>query len=175
MKPLPLWAAALVLAACQGGQPALPPSPSPSETELATPSATASGCVQPNDPNSHVYHPYRLQVIQPCITVTGVIDFKRKEADGDYHVGVKLDPQYADLVNDCNRTCLGGAEHGDLVVEPVCELSVTQADAVASCQGYRNPLVVPPVSSPVEVKGAYVLDVDHGWLEIHPAMSINAI
>ncbi len=142
------------------------PAPSPSPSGQAI-------CIQPSDPNSHVYHPDRLKVIKPCITVSGVIEFERKEADGDYHIGLKLDPQYADLVNDCNRTCLDGAEHGDLVVEPVCELPVSQADAQAACTGYHNPLVIPPLGSHVSVRGAYVLDLSHGWTEIHPVTAFG--
>ncbi|HEV2414205.1 MAG TPA: hypothetical protein VGX27_05310 [Candidatus Dormibacteraeota bacterium] len=149
-------------------------SPSPDISTSLSPSATAaSACLQPSDPSSHVYHPDRLQVLQPCITVSGLIDFERKEADGDYHIGLKLDPQYASLVNACNTTCLNGAEHGDLVLEPVCELPVTQADAVSACAGYHNPLVLPPVGAHVTVTGAYVLDLDHGWTEIHPLMTIT--
>lgn len=143
-------------------------SPSPTTSPIA-----AAACVQPDDPSSHVYHPDRLQVLQPCIAASGTIDFERKEADGDYHIGLKLDPQYASLVNACNATCLNGAEHGDLVLEPVCELPVTQADAVSACAGYHNPLLVPPVGSHVTVTGAYVLDLDHGWAEIHPVMTIT--
>jgi hypothetical protein len=119
-----------------------------------------------------VYNPQRLQVISACITATGIIDFIRHEADGDLHIGLKLDSQFANLVNGCNATCLKGAQHGDLVVEPVCETTPTQADAVTSCVSYHNPLVIPPVGSHVEVRGAHVLDLDHGWLEIHPLMSI---
>lgn len=149
-------------------------SPSPDVSTSLSPSATAgSACLQPSDPSSHVYHPDRLQVLQPCITVSGLIDFERKEADGDYHIGLKLDPTYASLVNACNTTCLNGAEHGDLVLEPVCELPVTQADAVSACAGYHNPLVLPPVGAHVIVTGAYVLDLDHGWTEIHPVMTIT--
>lgn len=145
---------------------------SPSHDVSAAPSASA--CLQPSDPSSHVYHPDRLQVLQPCITVSGLIDFERKEADGDYHIGLKLDPKYASLVNACNATCLNGDEHGDLVLEPVCELPVTQADAVSACAGYHNPLVLPPVGAHVTVTGAYVLDLDHGWTEIHPLMTITS-
>ena len=149
-------------------------SPSPDVSASLSPSATATAaCLQPSDPSSRVYHPNRLQVLQPCITVGGLIDFERKEADGDYHIGLKLDARYASLVNACNATCLNGAEHGDLVLEPVCELPVTQADAVSACAGYHNPLVLPPVGAHVIVTGAYVLDLDHGWTEIHPVMTIT--
>lgn len=165
----------LVIVIAARSAPSSPPSgavagvTSPSPT---TSSSAATACVQPSDPSSHVYHPDRLRVLQPCIEVSGTIDFERKEADGDYHIGLKLDPQYASLVNACNTTCLNGAEHGDLVLEPVCELQVTQADAVSACAGYHNPLVVPLVGAHVIATGAYVLDLDHGWTEIHPLMSI---
>ena len=134
-----------------------------------------SGCVQPDASNSHVYNPDRLQVLEPCITVTGTIDFIRHEADGDRHIGLKLDPQFSGLVNACNSTCDKGAEHGDLVVEPVCVTTPTQADAVSSCVGYQTPLVIPPVGSHVSMTGAYVLDRDHGWTEIHPLQEVHVI
>lgn len=167
----------LILSACDASTVATDSSPSPDVAVSPSPSQSpspmpAAACVQPSDPSSHVYHPDRLQVLQPCIEVSGTIDFERKEADGDYHIGLKLDPQYAGLVNACNTTCLNGAEHGDLVLEPVCELPVTQADAVSACAGYHNPLGVPPIGAHVTVTGAYVLDLDHGWTEIHPLMTI---
>ena len=149
-------------------------------TSLSSPSAAtvvivAGGCVEPNSTGSHVYHPDRLKILQPCITVTGRIEFIRHEPDGDYHVGLKLDPQFHDLVNSCNSTCLDGAEHGDLVVEPVCMTTPTQADAVGACSGYRNPIVIPPVGSHVSMTGAYVLDLDHGWTEIHPLQEVHVL
>src|SRR5689334_8153345 len=68
----------------------------------ATVVIAASGCVEPNAATSHVYSPDRLRILQPCITVTGRIDFIRHEKDGDYHIGLKLDPQFAGLANSCN-------------------------------------------------------------------------
>ena len=104
-----------------------------------------------------------------------MIEFERKEKDGDWHIGLKLDPQYADLVNDCNRTCLNGAEHGDLILELVCELPVVQADAINACAGYHNPLVIPPVGAHISAMGAYVLDIDHGWTELHPVTAFGQV
>jgi hypothetical protein len=145
-----------------------------SPTRQASP-LPASTCVQPKAADSHVYNPDRLRVLQPCITVTGRIDFIRHEPDGDFHVGLKLDPQFAGLVNSCNATCLGGAEHGDLIVEPVCMTTPTQADAISSCVGYHNPMVIPPVGSHVSMTGTYVLDLDHGWTEIHPLVEVHVV
>jgi len=76
---------------------------------------------------NHVYHPTRLQKQADCITATGTVQYIRPEKDGDYHVLVKLDPQFSNLTNSINDEKM----HGDLVVEPVCQnLPVTQADAL---------------------------------------------
>jgi hypothetical protein len=107
--------------------------------------------------------------------VTGTIEFIRSERDGDFHVGLKLDPEFSGLVNGCNVTCSGGAARGDLVVEPVCVTAPLNAAAVGSCAGYRNPIVIPPVGSHVSMTGAYVLDLDHGWTEIHPLQEVHVI
>src|SRR5260370_16865948 len=90
------------LAACSSPQP--------------TPTPIVSGgisCVQPNDPDSHVYNSSRLQVLNPCVSVTGTIDFIRNEADGDYHIGLKVDPQYSNLPNSCNTTSSNTPNHTD--------------------------------------------------------------
>ncbi len=156
------------------------PLPTPSSTEVGSPSQSpsvspVSSCVLPSDPNSHVYNPDRLKVLSSCISVTGTIDFIRHEADGDYHIGLKVDSQYSNLPNACNSTCAGGAEHGDLVVEPVCMDAPVQPDAISSCVGYHNTIVIPPVGSHVEMTGAYVLDQVHGWTELHPLVEVHVI
>jgi hypothetical protein len=152
---------ALLLAAC--GTATTPPSSSPAASPTPAPSC---------DPSlwSHVYHPQRLHVIQPCITVTGVIEAERHEPDGDLHILLRLDPPYASLVNQANIT----GQHGDLVLEPVCVTGVTQADAEAACTAYTSTIPIPPVGTHAEVTGTYVLDTTHGWKEIHPVSSIQA-
>src|SRR5260370_25286799 len=70
---------------------------------------------------------------------------------------------------------MGFSQGGDLILEPVCENPITQADAVAACQGYHNPLVLPPLGSHVTVTGPFVLDTDHGWNQIHPLESIAVV
>jgi hypothetical protein len=172
---------AALMMACTG--PVVPePSPSVSSNPTGSPVA---GCILPNDPNSHVYNPGRLTVIDPanpCLSVTGTIDFIRSEADGDQHIGLKLDPQYAGYVNSCNSTCAGGAEHGDLVVEPVCMTrNITQQDAISACTEqdgttpYVNSIIIPSVGTHVRMTGAYVLDTVHGWNELHPLMSVEVL
>lgn len=128
---------------------------------------TASGCDAALW--NHVYHSGRLEVKQQCASVTGTIELVRPEPDGDYHIRLKPDPQYANLLNAENVS----EQESCLVLEPVCENPVTQADARAACEGFHGNVVVPPVGSHVSALGSYVLDTDHGWMEIHPVTSIT--
>src|SRR5206468_5858061 len=80
----------------------------------------------------HVYHPTRLIVKNDCVTVTGVImdatasqshhqkDGMRHEGDGDTHGWVKVDPQFASLINAGNTS----DEEGNLVFEITCHYTV---------------------------------------------------
>jgi hypothetical protein len=121
----------------------------------------------------HVYHPQRLQVVKPCITVTGKIVKRKAEPDGDVHIQLKLDTQFENLLNDRNRR----GQNGNLVLEPICVGPVTQADAKAACRNFTNKVHIPAVRTHVSVTGAYVLDTapKHGWMEIHPVTSITPI
>jgi hypothetical protein len=113
-----------------------------------------------------------LQVVDNCKSVTGVIESKRVEKDGDFHIMVKLDPQFSNLINSANIK----NQFGDLVVEPICVNKVTQADAISACQNFRQNISIPPIGSHVKVIGSYVLDTEHGnWAEIHPVTSITTI
>ncbi len=131
----------------------------------------ATGC----DPLlwDHVYHLQRLQVVEKCISVTGTIHHVKKEADGDDHIQLTLDSQFAGLLNDRNKT----AQANSLVVEPVCQGTVTQADAQAACRDFHSTVEVPKQGSHVRVFGSYVFDseANHGWMEIHPVTIIEVI
>lgn len=143
---------------------------SPSPSSSASPSATACG-----DPHAHVYSPDRLRLLAACVTVTGTIQSETLQVDGDFHVRLRLDPGQTCAGQPCLNGGNTSERAGDLVLEPVCENPISQADAVAACQGYHNPLVLPPVNSHVRVMGAFVLDLDHGWNEIHPLDSISVM
>jgi hypothetical protein len=116
----------------------------------------------------HVYHPDRLHVIRSCMTVRGRVDAVRQEPDGDLHILLATRPA---LVNSANITY----QHGDLVLEEICQGPVTQADAIDACQGVPHNLTVPSVGDRVRVTGSYVLDADHGWMEIHPVTKLIVI
>jgi hypothetical protein len=129
----------------------------------------------------HVYHPYRLLVMNECVTVSGTIvddtngrnsDGVRHEADGDTHGWLRLDPQFANLLDNGNKS----AENGDLVFEIVCHYHVTQADAKPACSTFGDHIVIPPVGSHVAITGTFVQDTNHQrWNEIHPVSRIVVI
>jgi hypothetical protein len=133
---------------------------------------------------NHVYNLSRLVVQEQCVTVTGTMvdstinekihhkDGVRHEEDGDTHGWLKLDPGQEKFVNDVNNQ----AEQGNLIFEIICKYPVTQADAKAACQAFKNTVKLPPVGSHVAITGSWVKDMDHnGWLEIHPVTSIVVI
>jgi len=130
----------------------------------------------------HVYHPNRLLVKQDCVTVTGVIvdataeqkhprqDGVRKEADGDTHGWLRVDPEFANLINDGNKS----DEGGNLVFEFVCHSTPSQADAKPVCRDYKDETKLPPVGTHVAITGTLVLDTNHGrWNELHPVSAID--
>lgn len=121
----------------------------------------------------HVYHPQRLKVVEKCISVTGTIHHVKKEADGDDHIQVRLDPEFRHLLNARNKAAQADA----LVVEPICQNPVTQADAQEACRDFHSTVEVPPKGSHVRVLGSYVLDAEarHGWMEIHPVTRIEVV
>lgn len=130
----------------------------------------------------HVYHPYRLLVMNECVTVSGIIvdatngrepDGVRHEADGDTHGWLKVDPQFSNLLNQGN---MSAAVQGNLIFEIVCHFHVTQADAKPACSAFGDHTVIPPVGSHVRITGAFVQDNNHAkWNEIHPVSKIVVI
>jgi hypothetical protein len=131
--------------------PAVSPTRGPKPSSKPKPSPKPSSC--PSPALRGVYHQYRLQVLGTCRTYRGVVIAVRPEEDGDYHVVVRPDPGFGRFLNQDNRT----EQHGGLVTEIM--------------PGQR--LGVPFVGEHVEEFGTWVLDLDHGWQEIHPIWSIT--
>jgi len=141
-------------------------------------SATVTGCG--DGLWKHVYNPQRLLVKQGCITVTGVIvdatapkhqpDGVRHEGDGDTHGWLKVDSQFANLLNAGNTS----DEGGNLVFEIVCHFTVTQTDAKPACAGFKDHTTIPPVGTHVALSGTFVQETNHAkWNGIHPVSSIT--
>jgi len=158
-----------------------PPPPPPSVAAAAMVTTPSEACdetlwnhVYAGDPRRFSSPKDRLHVLNPCITVTGIIMHARPEKDGDFHVTVNVDPSFKHLLNAKNVS----GQHGFLVVEPVCENPVTQPDTVkeGSCNGFSQHLFTQQmVKKHVRITGAYVTDMEHGWNEIHPVTSITVI
>src|SRR5215472_16008298 len=70
---------------------------------------------------AHVYHgrfsspKERLQVINPCLTVTGTVMNGRAGSDGDWHILLNLDSEYRSLLNQANLE----KKQGYHVLEPM--------------------------------------------------------
>jgi hypothetical protein len=153
------------------------PAPTPTASSAAPSNATASApkatpttrptTCEPTDQDRYVYNPDRLDVQDACIRVTGTVEAVRREADGDLHILLAVDPAFAQLLTPANQ----GEELGDLVVEPVCVKPVTQTDAIAICAADPDPLAgpFPLVGDRIWMEGRYVFDLEHGgWAELHP-------
>jgi hypothetical protein len=153
-----------VLAGCSSGA-------GPDAVASPPASAVSAPVAACGDPTAHVYHPRRLQLVDPCRTVTGVITGIRLEPDGDYHIRLRLDPPFVDMLRPANHSL----QRGDLVLEPICQHPVTQADAIQACQGAGvPPIPIPPVGTHVSATGAYVLDLQHqGLAELHPLFEMH--
>ena len=133
------------------------------------PGSNNSQCSDPGSISGHVYNPYRLTIVKSCITASGVVDNVLQEADGDYHVRLRLDSQYSNLTNAGNQH-----QYGDLVVEIICALPITQSDAISACQNYTDNITIPSISDHITVTGPYVLDTNHyDWAEIHPVYTLT--
>ena len=142
-------------------------------TPTATPTTSTTGSTGCDSSLwNHVYHKTRLAVIQPCTTVTGTVHIVRPEPDGDVHMQLRLDPQFSGMLNAINNS----KQHGALVIEPMCDHTPTQPDAVSSCQGFTQKFQALTEGAHVKVTGSYVQDNDpnHGWREIHPITSVKA-
>jgi len=117
----------------------------------------------------HVYDPSRLEIIEPCRVVTGIVDELDQNEDGDTHMLLKLDAGYEDLLLKKNKK----KKEGDLVLEVVCANAVTDKKVGAACNGYSNKISIPSVGDHIRVTGSYVDDTHNGWAEIHPVSRIE--
>jgi len=119
----------------------------------------------------YVYNPDRLEVIDKCKTVTGIIEEGDDNEDGDHHMLLKLDAGQDDLLNKKNMK----KKQGDLVIEAVCAAKTTLPKVGNTCNGYINKIQIPQVGAHIKVTGSYVIDSHNGWAEIHPITKIEVM
>ena len=117
----------------------------------------------------HVYDPDRLEVLEQCKVVSGIITERNADPDGDEHMLLKLDKGQHHLLKKKNKT----KKDGCLVIEAVCVNNITRKRAKGACNGYANNVWLPKVGDHVKVTGSYVLDSHNGWTEIHPISKIE--
>ncbi len=139
--------AALAAAGCGGSGPHGSATPT---TKTAMKGEDAATCRAPAGVLAGVYHPSRLHVLSPCLGVAGTVVGLSHEVDGDLHIA--LDTAGA-LTNAVNRS----HEDGNLVVEFMPR------------DGGHLP--APAVGERIRLTGAWVLDANHGWNELHPVWS----
>jgi hypothetical protein len=140
------------------------------EVKREQPADVSSGQCDP-ELWKHVYNPERLEVIEQCKVVTGVIEELDENEDGDTLMLLKLDPGQDDLLTKKNMS----KKNGDLVVEVVCAHDVQDKKAKEACKDFSSTVTLPKVGDHVRVTGSYVNDSHNGWTEIHPATKIEKI
>jgi len=121
----------------------------------------------------HVHDPKRLTVKAACITVTGTLMESHSNDDGDIDMDVDVDAPFKYLLNSGNYSSL----HGWLHVEAICQSKVHDdvPNAKVSCGTWTGHVPIPANGSYVAVTGVYLLDGDHGWMEIHPITQMTVL
>ncbi len=121
-----------------------------------------SKCVQTANVFEHTHTPSRLRILDTCVEAVGVVKIPPFVAgDGDYCFDIV--PEKKELLGIGNLILRKGGLHVEVV--PADQEGVLGAIGGGVCPG-----------DVVEVRGAWVVDTDHGmWTEIHPAEKIKII
>lgn len=145
------------------------------------PTAVYQGPECRGDPHANVYFGLRLVLIRPCVKVEGVVYTAERAPDGDLHIGLYVPPADVALIDEDNVRQRGGR----LVVE------VVPADQVGCMPGRPPPpsdqpaknlgicsganIASPAANDLISIIGAYVIDAQYGWTEIHPVWSLTVL
>ena len=131
--------------------------------------APPSGCGD-RPPGASVYNPDRLEVLDPCRHFEGTVAAVAPEADGDYHVWIRPDAGYEQLLNAEDHFQARPALLAE--VTPDCgEGSPPDSETARRCP--RSRLPIPSLGDHVAIDGPWVLDTQHGWREIHPVDALR--
>lgn len=152
----------LALSACSSG--------APQAATSASPSAAAAGHCRSGPPEAGVWQPDRLRVLDPCKEAAGLVVQVIHEVDGDQHIWFRPDPGYESLLNAENHFQAKPAMLAEIT--PDCPLNANPKDANEAARCPTTKLDVPGPGDHIDVYGPWVLDLDHGWNEIHPVDSI---
>ncbi|HEY7984505.1 MAG TPA: hypothetical protein VID73_10065 [Ktedonobacterales bacterium] len=127
------------------------------------------------DQDRYVWDPTRLQLVRPCVYVTGTIATAVDlNSDGDRTFLVRLDARYQNLLQPSN---VEGGVRG-LDVEAVCNVPSVIPAVLALCSGDAHPYLgaVPPVGTHVWLEGRYIFDLHHeSHAELHPLYRMGTL
>ena len=105
-----------------------------------------------------------LQVQVPWTTFAGTVASLANgtakdghQKDGDWQINVLPDPQFQSMINAVNTS----DNNGDMVVEVIPE--------------DQDTVQLPAVGDHIQVWGPQVIDMHHGWEEIHPVRDLVVI
>jgi len=128
------------------------------ETTPSPPTQSSAESICGSDPMKDVRKPERFVVLSLCEHAEGKVVKVKKESDGDWHIALKLNPEYEHLLNDGNINKF----HGWLVaeVEPKDQGHITKPRG-----GHKGWCI--------GIDGPWVTDKEHGWNEIHPVLKLQ--
>lgn len=147
----------------------------------------AAGQCKWGPPLAGVYFPSRLRLLDRCLTVSGTVDCLKVEPDGDVHLRLRVDPQYAGVLQPSNSLQTCADQPGPhLVVEIIPQHSqgVLFRTNNADAGGFIDPRMPAP-GDHITVTGPHVIDTNilhrvlyqgraaENWAEIHPAWAIR--
>ena len=130
---------------------------------LMVPTVRGAQPPMPGAPLPPVYHPQRLEVIQPMVTREGIVEATPvHQRDGDLTFELLSIP-----INEV------------LHVEITCVFPPEFLAAREACAGYTNHIRIPHTGEYIRVSGPLVRDLVHDGqyheLEIHPAVTIDIL
>jgi hypothetical protein len=94
----------------------------------------------------NVFKPERLQVINPCLTVTGTLKLAWREQDGDLHLNIDLDPQFADVLSDGANIPQGCMLVAEII--PADQPGCAPGTSPPARGGTGPPPLIPPCPTP---------------------------
>jgi hypothetical protein len=162
LPALTLAGALVLLCACSLGTSTASSTPQPSP-------APTSGC-RSGPPEAAVWQPDRLRVLNPCMRAAGLVVQVIREEDGDHHVWFRPDAGYESLLDAENH--FQGKPAMLAEITPDCPLGTNPPDAGTAARCPASSLPIPGPGDRIDIYGPWVLDLDHGWQEIHPVESM---
>jgi hypothetical protein len=112
-------------------------------------------------------------VLDLCKHAVGTVVDVAHEDDGDYHVWFRVDPGYEYLLNEQDHFQAKPSMLAEIT--PRCPPSTNPPDARSAAQCPKTNLPIPKLGDRIAIDGPWVLDIDHGWREIHPVDAIHIL